>query len=136
VTNAMRAADQDEPPPLDSDHDRDDLRAENQRLRSGLEQMRDEVLRLGRALEALHRLHEQVAVLNAEAERLRAVAGELREASERSRAETAAESRAETAAERSRADQLTSELAAAHASTSWRLTRPVRWLARLLRGSG
>ena len=128
----MRAADRDEPPPLDSDHDRDDLRAENQRLRSGLEQMRDEVLRLGRALEALHRLHEQVAVLNAEAERLRAVARELREASERSRAETAAE----TAAERSRADQLTSELAAAHASTSWRLTRPVRWLARRLRGSG
>jgi hypothetical protein len=132
VTNAMRAAGQDEPPPLDTDHDRDDLRAENQRLRSGLEQMRDEVLRLGRALEALHRLHEQVAVLNAEAERLRAVARELREASERSRAETAAE----TAAERSRADQLTSELAAAHASTSWRLTRPVRWLARRLRGSG
>jgi hypothetical protein len=116
VTNAMRADDSEE------------LRAENERLRSGLDQMRDEVLHLGRALEAMHRLSEEVAILNNEAERLRAVAGELVAVSERSRAETAAE--------RHRADLLARELAAVHTSTSWRLTRPVRWLARRLRGSG
>ena len=114
------------------DYDMDDLRAENQRLRAGLEQMQGDVLRLSRALEPMHQLNEELAQLREEAEQLRAA-----EQSHRDRAEQLAQLRGEAEqlraaglAYRERIDQLAGQLHAVYDSSSWRLTRPIRWLKR------
>jgi predicted RNase H-like nuclease (RuvC/YqgF family) len=103
----------------------DDLLAENRRLRSGLEQMREEVLRLGRALETLHGLQEEVSHLRDEVGGLRADSR-----TDHGRANQLA-ALLETASrmERDYSDQL----AAVHASSSWRITSPLRWVIRCFR---
>jgi predicted RNase H-like nuclease (RuvC/YqgF family) len=129
MTNAIREA-SDGPEPCDrSDYDMDDLRLENHRLRAGLEQMRDEVLRLGRALEPMHRLNEEISTLHAEVERLSESGLALRACVDRSDRELQTQ--------RQHAEYLAGELRSVYASSSWRLTGPLRWLARgLLRKMG
>lgn len=102
-----------------------DLRAENRRLRSGVEQMRDEVLRLGRALEPMHRLNEEVSRLRVELDRHQTELRAYREQAEHLEAELKAAAEIATAS--------AEQLAAVYASSSWRLTRPLRYLMRRLR---
>jgi FkbM family methyltransferase len=90
--------------------DLDDLRAENRRLRAATEQMRAEILVLSRALEPMHRLHEELASWRAE----RSYVYEMKPPES--------------------IEQLTNHLRAIYTSSSWRLTRPWRALGRLLRG--
>lgn len=104
------------------DHDLVDLRAENRRLRSGLQQMQDEVIRLGRALEPMHRLHEEIAQLRAELNQHQTESEACRGRAERLKASLqAANERALVSAE---------QLAAVYASSSWQFARPLRWLKR------
>jgi hypothetical protein len=91
----------------------DDLREENRRLRASTKQMRSEIMLLSRALEPMHRLSEALATSDPLTNR---------------------QSGADVAALRAQVDRLAQRLSATYASTSWRLTRPVRLLSRLLRG--
>jgi uncharacterized coiled-coil DUF342 family protein len=111
------------------DYDLDDLRAENQRLRAGLEQMQGDVLRLSRALEPMHRSNEELAQLRGETDQLRTEAEQLRTEAEQLRTE-AEQLRAAGQAYRERIEQLAGQLQAVYDSSSWRLTRPIRWLKR------
>jgi predicted RNase H-like nuclease (RuvC/YqgF family) len=106
-------------------YETDDLLAENRRLRSGLEQMREEVLRLGRALETLHQLQEEVLHLRGEVDRLRANSRIDHERADQLAALVEATARME----RDSSDQLT----AVYASSSWRITGPLRWVMRCIR---
>ena len=119
----------------------DDLRVENQRLRIGLAQTQADVFRLGRALEPMHRLNEELAALRDEAKQLRAERQshyeqltELRGEMEQLRADRQAcweHSERLEAAERANREQielLAGQLHAVYGSSSWRLTQPVRRL--------
>jgi hypothetical protein len=93
--------------------DLDDLREENRRLRAATGQMRAEIVLLSRALAPMHRLQEELEAFRPSA-------------NGKGPPVTAEALRAEV-------DELTRRLEATYASTSWRLTRPVRLLSRLLR---
>lgn len=144
-----------------SGYDMSDLLAENRRLRAGLEQMQGDVLRLGRAVEPMHRLNEDLARLRDQAEQLGAAGQSHRERAEQLAGQLAqlqgeavqlkgeaeqlrragqvcrehnAELEAAGQTYREHIEQLAGQLQDVYDSTSWRLTRPVRWLKRCLSG--
>ena len=95
----------------------DDLREDNRRLRASAQQMRAEIMRLSRALEPMHRISEALETLRF---------------SMNSSGRTAS-GEADLQAVHTQLDKLSLRLDATYKSTSWRLTRPVRALSRLLR---
>jgi len=104
--------------------DLEDAREENRRLANAVTQMRGEMLALNRALDltaqplqAAHALHEEMNTLRAHAEELHTL---------RARAEDVSTLRAH-------AEQLAASVEAILASKSWRITRPLRTVAGVLR---
>jgi predicted RNase H-like nuclease (RuvC/YqgF family) len=106
-------------------YDTDDLLAENRRLRSGLTQMREEVLRLGRALETMHQFQAEVFQLRSEVDRLRAASHTDQEMANQLKELLQATAMKER--------EFSGQIKAIHASSSWRITRPLRWIARSMR---
>lgn len=134
------------------DYDMDDLLAENRRLRAGLEQMQGNVLRLSQALEPMHRVNEEMVMLGAETALIRTELDSHRERREQLTHELS-QRRGEVEGlrailqgcrdqnkqlqdtcyqNREKIERLTIHLQAVLNSSSWRLTRPIRWLKQFI----
>jgi FkbM family methyltransferase len=118
-------------------NDIDDLRQENRRLLLAVSQLQGENLSLNRALRPAQHAGRELAIMSAALER---VCDRLEEGNAHSMQETAkrehdvAEAGRKTALAEALAAQARLRVEALETSTSWRLTKPVRVLGRLLKG--